>query len=90
MKWCRASRRRSRREPCGHRADRSSPCVGRGAGDGHEKGEQAESKLDYAALAKFPGTLVFYMGVTSAPHWTAELMAAGMSPTMPVAVIPPL
>jgi uroporphyrinogen III methyltransferase/synthase len=54
---------------------------------GHEKGEQAESKLDYAALAKFPGTLVFYMGVTSAPHWTAELIAAGMSPTMPVAVV---
>ncbi|MGC3971999.1 MAG: uroporphyrinogen-III C-methyltransferase [Pirellulales bacterium] len=54
---------------------------------GHEKGEQAESKLDYAALAKFPGTLVFYMGVTSAPQWTAELIAAGMSPTTPAALI---
>ncbi len=38
---------------------------------GRECGDKrpAES-LDYAALAKFPGTLVFYMGITTAPHWS--------------------
>src|SRR5262245_36892664 len=30
----------------------------------------AGGELDYAALAKFPGTLVFYMGVTTAPEWS--------------------
>ncbi|MGI8980068.1 MAG: uroporphyrinogen-III C-methyltransferase [Pirellulaceae bacterium] len=54
---------------------------------GHEDPEKHEQALDYAALAKFPGTLVFYMGVTTVRHWSAELMAAGKPAGTPVAVV---
>lgn len=43
--------------------------------------------LDLAALAKFPGTLVFYMGVTTAPQWTAELIANGKPADTPAAIV---
>jgi uroporphyrinogen III methyltransferase/synthase len=43
--------------------------------------------LDYAALARFPGTLVFYMGVTTAPQWSRALVAHGKSPQTPVAIV---
>lgn len=54
---------------------------------GHEKDDQEGTKLDYAALAHFPGTLVFYMGVTAAEVWTQALLAGGKSPSTPVALI---
>lgn len=54
---------------------------------GHEKDEQEGTKLDYAALAVFPGTLVFYMGVTNAAEWSGELIAAGKPATTPVALV---
>lgn len=54
-------------------------------------GQQGECSsaddLDFAALAQFPGTLVIYMGVTTAPRWTSELIAHGKPPDTPVAVI---
>ena len=46
-----------------------------------------EAPLDMAGLAKFPGTLVFYMGVTSAPQWSAELIAHGKPASTPVAIV---
>jgi uroporphyrinogen III methyltransferase/synthase len=42
--------------------------------------------LDMAGLARFPGTLVFYMGVTSAPQWAAALVEHGKAPETPVVV----
>ncbi len=51
-------------------------------GDGN-----AQAALDYTALATFPGTLVFYMGVTTAEHWTAALVLAGKSPKTPAAIV---
>ncbi|MCH2128423.1 MAG: uroporphyrinogen-III C-methyltransferase [Pirellulaceae bacterium] len=54
---------------------------------GHEESGKPSSRVDYAALAKFPGTLVIYMGVTTAPDWTSELLKAGKSPDTPVAII---
>lgn len=54
---------------------------------GHEGGDKPVSSLDFAALARFPGTLVFYMGVTSASHWTQALVAAGLSPETPAAIV---
>jgi uroporphyrinogen III methyltransferase/synthase len=55
---------------------------------GHEQDDEAEAtKLDYAALARFPGTLVFYMGVTNAPQWTAALIEGGKPASTPVALI---
>jgi uroporphyrinogen III methyltransferase/synthase len=46
-----------------------------------------DDELDMAALARFPGTLVFYMGVTTAPHWTAELIASGKPADTPTAIV---
>jgi uroporphyrinogen III methyltransferase / synthase len=54
---------------------------------GHERGDKSLPGLDYAALAQFPGTLVFYMGVGTAPGWSAALIDAGKSPDTPVAVV---
>lgn len=50
-------------------------------------GKHADQQLDYAALASFPGTLVFYMGVTTAAEWSRALVAEGKSPATPVAVV---
>ncbi|QDU95610.1 uroporphyrinogen-III C-methyltransferase [Lignipirellula cremea] len=49
--------------------------------------EGATEPIDYAALARFPGTLVFYMGVTTIDEWTGGLLAAGKRPDTPVALI---
>jgi uroporphyrinogen III methyltransferase/synthase len=45
------------------------------------------SSLDWAALARFPGTLVVYMGVRRLEAIARELMAGGRSGTEPAAVI---
>jgi len=54
---------------------------------GQERRGKPESRLDYAALARFPGTLIFYMGVTTARHWSRSLIGQGKSPATPVAVV---
>lgn len=55
---------------------------------GQERCDKAsDEELDYAALAKFPGTLVFYMGLTTAPKWSHELMTHGKSAYTPVAIV---
>jgi uroporphyrinogen III methyltransferase/synthase len=54
---------------------------------GQEDADKADSALDLAALAQFPGTLVFYMGVTTAEHWPKALIAAGKPATTPVAIL---
>lgn len=54
---------------------------------GQEMTEKDAPGIDYAALARFPGTLVFYMGVTTAPQWSAELIDGGMPPDTPVAIV---
>lgn len=54
---------------------------------GQEHAEKNDSALDFGALAAFPGTLVFYMGVTTAEQWTTSLIAAGKSPTTPAAIL---
>ncbi|MCE3016152.1 MAG: uroporphyrinogen-III C-methyltransferase [Pirellula sp.] len=47
----------------------------------------AEDPLDWHALARFPGTLVMYMGVTTAEHWSRQLIAAGKPASTPVALL---
>jgi uroporphyrinogen III methyltransferase/synthase len=54
---------------------------------GHEDPAKPESVLDWAALARFPGTLVVYMGVRRLEAIARELMAGGRSGTEPAAVI---
>lgn len=43
--------------------------------------------LDWPALAAFPGTLVFYMGVRQLPRIATELIAAGRPAEQPVALV---
>ncbi len=43
--------------------------------------------LDWAALAKFPGTLAVYMGVARLPLIVAELLKGGMNPETPAGVV---
>src|SRR3972149_1728137 len=53
-------------------------------------GQQRPDKsdpLDYAVLADFPGTLVFYMGVLSAGRWSKALMERGKSAATPVCIV---
>jgi uroporphyrinogen III methyltransferase/synthase len=54
---------------------------------GHEDPDKDESALDWAALAAFPGTLVFYMGVKRLGENAAALIAAGRDPEEPAAAI---
>ncbi len=50
-------------------------------------GFSAEGELDWPALAAFPGTLVFYMGVRNLPRIAQELIAGGRDPGEPAAVV---
>ena len=54
---------------------------------GHEDPDKEEAALDYEALARFPGTLVFYMGVRALPRITQALIAAGRDASEPAAVV---
>jgi uroporphyrinogen III methyltransferase/synthase len=54
---------------------------------GQEKPGKSSSALDFDALARFPGTLVFYMGVTTADQWTRELIRAGKPPETPATIV---
>ena len=54
---------------------------------GHEDPEKAESALDWDALASFPGTLVFYMGVKRLKENAAALIAGGRNAEEPAAAI---
>lgn len=54
---------------------------------GHEDPRKASRSLDYAALARFPGTLVFYMGLHRLRSIAAELRAAGLDAQTPAAVV---
>jgi uroporphyrinogen III methyltransferase / synthase len=54
---------------------------------GHEDPEKPRSALDWDALARFPGTLVFYMGIRQLPLIAERLTAAGRDPGEPAAVV---
>jgi uroporphyrinogen III methyltransferase/synthase len=54
---------------------------------GHEDPAKAETAIDWAALAAFPGTLVFYMGVKQLPRIAEQLVGAGRRPDEPAAIV---
>jgi uroporphyrinogen III methyltransferase/synthase len=54
---------------------------------GHEDPTKPDPVLDYAPLARFPGTLVFYMGLHRLPQITRSLRDCGLDPTTPAAVL---
>lgn len=54
---------------------------------GHEDPTKAESTLDYAQIARTPGTKVMLMGVERLPVVTAAILAEGADPELPVALV---
>ncbi len=55
---------------------------------GHRRAdESAQADFDYESLGRFPGTLVFYMAVTSARQWSDALLRGGRLPETPVAIV---
>jgi len=54
---------------------------------GHENPDKPETQIDWPALARFPGTLVFYMGVRALPRIAEQLILGGRSPEEPVAIV---
>jgi uroporphyrinogen III methyltransferase/synthase len=54
---------------------------------GHEQPDKGDSALDFAALARFPGTLVFYMGVVRLPFLVRSLIEHGKPPDTPGAAV---
>lgn len=54
---------------------------------GEAAGGEEDGRVDYGALAKLKGTLVFYMGIKSLPVISQRLIAAGLDPHTPAAVI---
>ena len=54
---------------------------------GHEDPTREVGRLDYSALAKFPGTLVFYMGLSRLTEICEQLTRAGLPKSTPAAVI---
>jgi uroporphyrinogen III methyltransferase/synthase len=54
---------------------------------GHEDPQKPESALDWDALARFPGTLVFYMGIRQLPEIAKRLIDAGRRADEPAAVV---
>jgi uroporphyrinogen III methyltransferase / synthase len=54
---------------------------------GHEDPDKPDSALDWEALARFPGTLVFYMGIKNLPLIAERLVAAGRDPQEAAAAV---
>ena len=54
---------------------------------GHENPDKPETQIDWPALAAFPGTLVFYMGVRALPRIAEQLMLGGRPADEPVAIV---
>jgi uroporphyrinogen III methyltransferase / synthase len=53
----------------------------------HEDPAKEGGVIDWPALAGFPGTLVFYMGVGRLEQLTAALLEAGRDPLEPAAIV---
>lgn len=54
---------------------------------GHEDPAKPETQIDWPALAAFPGTLVFYMGVRQLPRIAEQLIAGGRPADQPAAIV---
>ena len=54
---------------------------------GHEDPAKPDTQIDWPALAAFPGTLVFYMGVRQLSRIAEQLIAGGRPAQQPVAIV---
>ncbi|MCX7701940.1 MAG: uroporphyrinogen-III C-methyltransferase [Gemmataceae bacterium] len=69
--------------PLTHRSVSSAVAIVTGHDDVHD----AEQPLDWGVLARFPGTLVIYMGMKRLPHIVQTLIEKGMPSSTPAAVV---
>ena len=51
------------------------------------KNQEERNLAGLVSIGSFPGTLVIYMGVTTAKHWTDNLITAGLAGKTSVAII---
>ncbi|MBN1505516.1 MAG: uroporphyrinogen-III C-methyltransferase [Sedimentisphaerales bacterium] len=54
---------------------------------GREAGGKEDTNIDWNVLAHFPGTLVFYMGISTLPTIAEQLMVNGMSGDTPAVLV---
>lgn len=54
---------------------------------GHELPNKPGNKLDWKAIAAFPGTLAIYMGIARLPVIVSELLKYGKPPETPAAIV---
>jgi uroporphyrinogen III methyltransferase/synthase len=54
---------------------------------GHENPDKPDSALDWSALARFPGTLVIYMGISRLPQLARALIDNGKPADTPAAAV---
>ncbi len=54
---------------------------------GHELPNKPGNRLDWKALAAFPGTLAIYMGIARLPVIISELLKYGKNPDTPAAIV---
>ncbi|MFO0878879.1 MAG: uroporphyrinogen-III C-methyltransferase [Gemmataceae bacterium] len=54
---------------------------------GHEQPDKPGSLLDWEALARFPGTLVFYMAIARLEAFVRQLLDQGKAATTPAALV---
>jgi uroporphyrinogen III methyltransferase/synthase len=54
---------------------------------GREAEGKEDTNIDWEVLARFPGTLVFYMGIGTLPTISAQLIARGRPGETPVALV---
>lgn len=54
---------------------------------GHDDAEEGAASLLYSQIAKIPGTKVVLMGTANLDEWSKALVAEGMSPQTPAAIV---
>jgi uroporphyrinogen III methyltransferase / synthase len=54
---------------------------------GHEDPEKETSAVDWNTLARFPGTMVFLMGIKNLPTISSSLISCGKPPDTPAAIV---
>ena len=54
---------------------------------GHESADKPQTDIDWEALARLKGTLIFYMGVKNIGNISSRLIGFGKAPETPVALI---
>jgi len=73
--------------PITHRDWASAVALVTGHSQPSDGGPEADESLDWGSIAKFPGTIVIYMGVTTVGDWSSQLIAQGKTPETPVALV---